>query len=58
MNHVYSVKFYDKDTKELVCYYSTSNLIQAREMEEAPLQNTQVKVYHTDGYRVNTGRMN
>ena len=52
MDHVYTVKFYDKDTEELVCYYSTSNLLQARQMEKAPLQNAQVKVYHTDGYRV------
>jgi len=52
MKHVYRVEFYDKDTKELVCYYSTSNLLHAREMEESPLQNAQVKVYHTDGHRV------
>ena len=44
MDHVYTVKFYDIDTKELVCYYSTSNLNQ--------VQNAQVKVYHTDGHRV------
>lgn len=52
MKHVYRVEFYDKDTEELVCYYSTSNLNKARQMEKSPLQNAQVKVYHTDGYRV------
>ena len=52
MKHVYRVEFYDKETKELVCYYSTSNLNKARQMEKSPLQNAQVKVYHTDGHRV------
>ena len=52
MKQVDRVEVYDKETKELLCYYSTSNLNQASEMEESPLQNEQVKVYHTDGYRV------
>ena len=56
MNHVYSVEFYDKETDELVCYYSTSNLFKAQRMEEAPLQNAYVEVYSTEdrNYRVQT----
>ena len=52
MNHVYSVEFYDKETEELVCYYSTSNLNKVKQMEKKPLQNAQVQVYHINGHKV------
>jgi hypothetical protein len=52
MNHIYSVEFYDKETDELVCYYSTNNLNKVRQMEKTPLQNAQVQVYRINGYRV------